>query len=97
MSIRIGYLLPTRERIMAEQPQAAPLLELAERAERLGFVLSRPVYQRNRRPQGGTGRLQGDAGRSSVSRMATDKTQRVELPRLPPRRAELKSGQRYLL
>ena len=37
MSLRIGYLLPTRERITAGQPQAAPLLELAERAERLGF------------------------------------------------------------
>ena len=37
MFIRIGYLLPTRERIMAEQPQAAPLLELAERAERPEF------------------------------------------------------------
>ena len=37
MSIRIGYLLPTRERVMAGQPQTAPLLELAERAERLGF------------------------------------------------------------
>ena len=37
MSIRIGYLLPTRVRVMAEQPLAAPLLELAERAERLGF------------------------------------------------------------
>ena len=37
MSIRIRYLLPTLERIMAGQPQAAPLLELAERAERLGF------------------------------------------------------------
>src|SRR5260221_5861218 len=37
MSIRIGYLLPTRERVMAGQPQAAPLLELAERTERLGF------------------------------------------------------------
>ena len=36
MSIRIGYLLPTRERVMAGQPQAAPLLELAEQAERLG-------------------------------------------------------------
>src|SRR5262249_11046144 len=35
MSIRIGYLLPTRERIMAGQLQAAPLLELAERAERV--------------------------------------------------------------
>ena len=37
MSLRIGYLLPTRERITAGQPQAVPLLELAERAERLGF------------------------------------------------------------
>src|SRR5262249_14336313 len=35
MSIRIGYLLPTRERIMAGQLPAAPLLELAERAERV--------------------------------------------------------------
>src|SRR6516164_752085 len=33
MSIRIGYLLPPRERITAGQPQAASLLELAERAE----------------------------------------------------------------
>src|SRR5262249_30122132 len=39
MFIRIGYLLPTRERIMAEQPQAAPLLELAERAERVSVPL----------------------------------------------------------
>src|SRR6266571_6456962 len=53
MSIRIGYLLPTRERIMAGQPQAAPLLELAERAERLGFdsvwagdsLLARPRHE----------------------------------------------------
>src|SRR2546430_13252871 len=53
MSIRIGYLLPTRERIMAGQPQATPLLELAERAERLGFdsvwvgdsVLARPRHE----------------------------------------------------
>lgn len=37
MALRLGYLLPTRERIMAGQPQARPLLELAERAERLGF------------------------------------------------------------
>ena len=35
MSIRIRYLLPTRERIIAGQLQAAPLLELAERAERV--------------------------------------------------------------
>src|SRR4030095_11859178 len=53
MSIRIGYLLPTRERIMAGQPQATPLLELAERAERLGFdsvwagdsLLARPRHE----------------------------------------------------
>src|SRR5262249_39439174 len=53
MSIRIGYLLPTRERVMAGQPQAAPLLELAEGAERLGFdsvwagdsLLARPRHE----------------------------------------------------
>src|SRR5262245_58299861 len=39
MSIRIGYLPPTRERIMAEQSQTAPLLELAERAERVSVPL----------------------------------------------------------
>src|SRR5215467_10976700 len=37
MPPRIGYLLPTREQILIGQPQAAPLLELAARAERLGF------------------------------------------------------------
>jgi len=53
MSIRIGYLLPTRERVMAGQPQAASLLELAERAEHLGFdsvwagdsLLARPRHE----------------------------------------------------
>ena len=53
MPIRIGYLLPTRERVMAGQPQAASLLELAERAERLGFdsvwagdsLLARPRHE----------------------------------------------------
>jgi hypothetical protein len=39
-SIRIGYLLPTRERII--QPQAAPLLELAELAERVSVPLRCP-------------------------------------------------------
>lgn len=34
---RIGYLLPTRERVMEGRPEAAPLLALAERAEGLGF------------------------------------------------------------
>jgi alkanesulfonate monooxygenase SsuD/methylene tetrahydromethanopterin reductase-like flavin-dependent oxidoreductase (luciferase family) len=37
MPSRIGYLLPTRERIMEGQPAAAPLLELAAHAEGLGF------------------------------------------------------------
>ena len=53
MSPRIGYLLPTREQIMAGRPQAAPLLQLAERADRLGFdslwagdsLLARPRHE----------------------------------------------------
>ena len=34
---RIGYLLPTRERIMAGQPETGPMLALADRAEALGY------------------------------------------------------------
>jgi probable F420-dependent oxidoreductase len=34
---RLGYLLPTRERTMGGEPETAPLLALAERAEGLGF------------------------------------------------------------
>ena len=34
---RLGYLLPTRERVMEGQPETASLLALAERAETLGF------------------------------------------------------------
>jgi alkanesulfonate monooxygenase SsuD/methylene tetrahydromethanopterin reductase-like flavin-dependent oxidoreductase (luciferase family) len=34
---RIGYLLPTREQVMEGRPAARPLLELAARAEGLGF------------------------------------------------------------
>ncbi len=34
---KVGYLLPTREAIMAAQPATARLLHLAEQAERLGF------------------------------------------------------------
>lgn len=34
---RIGYLLPTRENIMAGKPAALPLVALAERAESLGY------------------------------------------------------------
>ena len=37
MATRLGYLLPTREKIMAGEPAATPLLDLAARAERLGF------------------------------------------------------------
>src|SRR6201997_1241101 len=33
----IGYLLPTRERVMDGRPETGPLLALAERAEGLGF------------------------------------------------------------
>lgn len=53
MPPRIGYLLPTREQILAGQPQTAPLLHLAARAERLGFdslwvgdsILARPRHE----------------------------------------------------
>ena len=50
---RIGYLLPTRERVMAGSLDAAPLLALAERAEGLGYdsvwvgdsLLARPRHE----------------------------------------------------
>ena len=53
MALRIGYLLPTREQIMAGQPEATTLLALAERAEALGFdsiwagdfLLARPRHE----------------------------------------------------
>ncbi len=38
MPPQIGYLLPTRERVMEGRPETAPLLELAARAEGLGFA-----------------------------------------------------------
>jgi len=34
---KLGYLLPTRERIMGNEPETGSLLTLAERAESLGF------------------------------------------------------------
>jgi alkanesulfonate monooxygenase SsuD/methylene tetrahydromethanopterin reductase-like flavin-dependent oxidoreductase (luciferase family) len=37
MAPRLGYLLPTREAVMGGRPETAPLLLLAERAERLGY------------------------------------------------------------
>jgi alkanesulfonate monooxygenase SsuD/methylene tetrahydromethanopterin reductase-like flavin-dependent oxidoreductase (luciferase family) len=50
---RIGYLLPTREQIMEGRPDAAPLLDLAARAESLGYdsvwvgdsLLARPRHE----------------------------------------------------
>lgn len=37
MAPKIGYLMPTRERVMEGDPDGAALLELAERAESLGY------------------------------------------------------------
>ena len=53
MTLRIGYLPPTRESIMEGRPEAEPLLGLAERAERLGYdsvwvgdsLLARPRHE----------------------------------------------------
>ena len=53
MAPRIGYLLPTREQIMEGRPSAAPLLDLAARAESLGYdsvwvgdsLLARPRHE----------------------------------------------------
>jgi alkanesulfonate monooxygenase SsuD/methylene tetrahydromethanopterin reductase-like flavin-dependent oxidoreductase (luciferase family) len=53
MAVRIGYLLPTRERVMEGRPEAASLLALAERAEKLGYdsiwvgdsILARPRHE----------------------------------------------------
>jgi alkanesulfonate monooxygenase SsuD/methylene tetrahydromethanopterin reductase-like flavin-dependent oxidoreductase (luciferase family) len=53
MTFSIGYLLPTREHIMAGHPRTEPLLQLADRAERLGFdsiwagdsLLARPRHE----------------------------------------------------
>jgi alkanesulfonate monooxygenase SsuD/methylene tetrahydromethanopterin reductase-like flavin-dependent oxidoreductase (luciferase family) len=52
-AMRMGYLLPTRERIMEGQPETASLLRLAERARALGFdsiwagdsLLARPRHE----------------------------------------------------
>jgi alkanesulfonate monooxygenase SsuD/methylene tetrahydromethanopterin reductase-like flavin-dependent oxidoreductase (luciferase family) len=37
MAIKIGYLLPTRERVMGGEPETAALLALSDRAEALGL------------------------------------------------------------
>ena len=38
MTVKIGYLLPTRENVMRGRPEGTPLLELGERAEALGYA-----------------------------------------------------------
>jgi probable F420-dependent oxidoreductase len=53
MTLRIGYLLPTRESIMEGRPEGEPLLRLAERAESMGYdsvwvgdsLLARPRHE----------------------------------------------------
>ncbi len=50
MAPRIGYLLPTRESVMEGRPEAAPLLALAERAEKLGYNFDLDRRQRPRPP-----------------------------------------------
>ncbi len=53
MTLKIGYLLPTREQIMQGRPEVAPMLTLAEKAEALGFdsiwvgdsLLARPRHE----------------------------------------------------
>lgn len=51
--IHIGVLLPTREAVMSGRPEAAPLIEMAERAEAAGYdsvwvgdsLLARPRFE----------------------------------------------------
>jgi alkanesulfonate monooxygenase SsuD/methylene tetrahydromethanopterin reductase-like flavin-dependent oxidoreductase (luciferase family) len=53
MTIKLGYLLPTREQIMDGRPETGPMLELATRAEAIGFdsiwvgdsLLARPRHE----------------------------------------------------
>ena len=53
MKLKLGYLLPTRERIMSGQSETAPLLALAEKAEDQGYdsiwvgdsLLARPRHE----------------------------------------------------
>ncbi len=52
-NLSIGYLVPTREAIMSGEPETARLIELSERAERLGYdsiwvgdsITSRPRHE----------------------------------------------------
>lgn len=52
-NLSIGYLVPTREAIMSDEPETGRLIELAERAEQLGYdsiwvgdsITSRPRHE----------------------------------------------------
>ena len=37
MAVEFGVLIPTREAVMSNRPEAAPLLAMAARAEAAGF------------------------------------------------------------
>ncbi len=37
MAPKIGYLLPTRERVMEDRPDGVALIDLARRAEDMGY------------------------------------------------------------
>ncbi len=53
MPLQLGYLLPTREKVMAGEPAGKPMLELARQAEDLGYdsiwagdsLLARPRHE----------------------------------------------------
>jgi alkanesulfonate monooxygenase SsuD/methylene tetrahydromethanopterin reductase-like flavin-dependent oxidoreductase (luciferase family) len=53
MTVRIGYLLPSRESVMEGRPEAEPLMQLATQAEQLGYdsvwvgdsLLARPRHE----------------------------------------------------
>jgi hypothetical protein len=72
------------ERIMAGQPRAAPLLELAERAEGLGFDSVWASAPAIADLKAGLADFKATLAELRIT-MAADKTQPLELPRLPPR------------
>src|SRR5262249_55642066 len=89
------FAASTRERVMAGQPQAAPLLELAERAERLGFDSVWAGDSLRARPR-----------HEPVTRLAAvaSRVRRVDigtavllLPRLPPFAERAKHGDTHLV
>ena len=53
MPLKLGYLLPTREKVMAGEPAGKPMLDLARQAEDLGYdsvwagdsILARPRHE----------------------------------------------------